>query len=277
MADTQLRSIGMIDLSDVQPGGQVGDVPTFEWVEPASLLVDETYQRRLTERSFKMIRRIVAAWDWKKFKPPVVTRTAAGMKVIDGQHTAMAALAHPDVAKIPVMVIETASVADEASSFVGQNRDRLQLSPAQVHKAALVAGETNAVAIEEICTAAGVHILEGPPGRDFLPGETLAASTLVDLYARRGPELFTAIMSILGKANCAPIRANHLKALELLLTEAEYRDSLSVEDLADTFVKKGDLLDRQAGVMAATHRIRPWRAIAIILFRDTRHVRRRAA
>jgi hypothetical protein len=42
----------------------------------------------------------VANWDWRRFKPPVVARTATGLEVIDGQHTAIAAASHPDVLQI---------------------------------------------------------------------------------------------------------------------------------------------------------------------------------
>lgn len=274
---TGLRPIEPFELYDLVPGGGTEDRPGFDWVDPATLLVDETYQRSLGKASITLIRRIVAAWDWKKFKPPIVAPTAAGLLVIDGQHTAIAAATHPGIGKIPVMLIQAEAVADQATAFVGQNRDRISLTTGQVHKAALAAGDPDAIAMERICAAHGVRILQAPPGRAFAGGETLAAGVLRELYRSRGPELFGTVLRILGGARCTPIRSAHLKAVELLLIEPEYREVLDPDDLADTVVRMGPKLEREAGVLAATHRLRQWRALAIILFRNTRHVRRRAA
>jgi hypothetical protein len=272
-----LRPIGAIELNETTPGGAPEERPGFDWIDPRTLLVDESYQRALSKRSLELIRRIVGAWDWRKFKPPIVAETPAGLVVIDGQHTAIAAASHPSVELIPIMLVKAAEVADQAMAFVGQNRDRLYLSPAQVHKAAVTAGEPEAAAIETICARVGVKILQGPPGRPFEAGETLAAASLLALYQHRGGELLETMLRILASAEATPIRATHLKALELLLTEPEYRDSLEPDDLAATFVRMGPKLERDAGVLAATHRLRQWRALAITLYRNTRHVRRRAA
>jgi hypothetical protein len=272
-----LRAVAAFELYDLTAGGEVEGRPEFDWVDPRTLLVDETYQRRLGKQSVKLIRRIIGGWDWRKFKPPVVARTAEGLKVIDGQHTAIAAASHPGIDLIPIMLIQAESQAEQAAAFVGQNRDRLALSPVQVHKAALAAADPDAVAIERICSEAGVRILQAPPGRPFEAGETLAAASLREVYRLRGAEAFAEMMRVLGPAGLAPLRANHLKAIELLLTEADYRDTLEPDDLSDTLVRMGPKLEREAGVLAATHRLPLWRAIAITLYRSTRHVRRRVA
>ncbi len=67
-------------------------------VKPSTLLVDERYQRGLSERSIKLIRKIVSEWDWRAFKPPVVVDVGAGLEVIDGQHTAIGAATHGGMA-----------------------------------------------------------------------------------------------------------------------------------------------------------------------------------
>src|ERR1700754_2455953 len=100
------RPIAPIEIHGFTPGGTPRALPIFEWVEPETLLIDAGYQRDSSERSLKLVRKIVAGWDWARFKAPVAVLTDAGLELIDGQHTAIAAASHPEVDKIPVMIIE---------------------------------------------------------------------------------------------------------------------------------------------------------------------------
>lgn len=121
-----MRKIAPMNMPDITPGGADMAEPKFERANPADLLVDEGYQRNLSERSVKLIRKIVSHWDWRTFMPPVVVRTKLGMHVIDGQHTAIAAATHPKIKDIPVMVVKADEVADRARAFLGRNRDRIK-------------------------------------------------------------------------------------------------------------------------------------------------------
>jgi len=67
----------------------------------------------------------VAGWDWAKFKAPVAVMTDAGLELIDGQHTAIAAATHPEIATIPVMIVDVDKRAERAAAFIGHNRDRV--------------------------------------------------------------------------------------------------------------------------------------------------------
>lgn len=80
------RPIAPIDLNGSAPGGTPRALPIFEWVDPATLLVDEDYQRESSEQSLRLVRKIVAGWDWARFKPPVAVLTDAGLELLDGQH-----------------------------------------------------------------------------------------------------------------------------------------------------------------------------------------------
>src|SRR4051812_39902397 len=91
---------------DITPGGNTDIRHRFEDVDPTRLYVDDQYQRALSRKSHALIRKIVANWDWGRFKPPVVAEEEYGFDVIDGQHTAIAAASHPGITKIPVMIIE---------------------------------------------------------------------------------------------------------------------------------------------------------------------------
>lgn len=93
-ASKALRGVKAINLSGVEAGIAETAPPAFEWVDPGTLLIDEGYQRNLSERSIKLVRKICARWDWRRFKPPVCARTERGLEVIDGQHTAIAACSH---------------------------------------------------------------------------------------------------------------------------------------------------------------------------------------
>jgi hypothetical protein len=127
MAD--LRRIKPIGTRKLKANAVVAARPRFAEVDPSTLLVDESYQREISDRGQKLIRSIVEGWDWTKFKPPVVVETPEGLQVIDGQHTAIAAATHNQIAKsatvadlrltkrigkIPVMVVSADSVEARA-------------------------------------------------------------------------------------------------------------------------------------------------------------------
>ena len=153
--------------------------PTFEWADPCELLVDETYQRNLSDRSMRLIRRIVAGWDWRRFKPPVTAHTDAGLEVIDGQHTAIAAASHPAIKQIPIMVVDASDLRSRAEAFIGHNRDRLGITATQLHHAAVSAGDEDALTIEQVCQRAGVRLLRVQPGNAvWRPGETIAIQAI---------------------------------------------------------------------------------------------------
>jgi hypothetical protein len=78
-----------------------------------------------------MIREIVRGWDWKKFKPPVAVEvstgeSSAGLVVINGQHTAIAAVTR-GIPRIPVLIVEAASLGS------GQGFPRPQHHAGQRH------------------------------------------------------------------------------------------------------------------------------------------------
>jgi hypothetical protein len=150
------RLIAPIEINGFEPGGTPRALPIFEMVKRETLLVDEGYQRDSSERSLKLVRKIVAGWDWARNKPPVAVLTDAGLELIDGQHTAIAAATHPDIAEIPVMIIEAPERADRAGAFISHNRDRVAVTATQLHVAAIAAGDAEAQAVQRVCLDAGV-------------------------------------------------------------------------------------------------------------------------
>lgn len=273
-----VRAIRAMEVPGIVPGGCDAPEPVVERVVPSTLLVDESYQRNLSERSVSLIRRIVSDWDWRRFKPPVVTRTSAGLEVIDGQHTAIAAASHPMIEMIPVMVVDAPERADRARAFIGHNRDRIAVTATQMHFAAVAAGDPDAVTISQVCERAGVAILKVPRGANqFKPRDTMAVAAIGAVINRRGAMRAREILDVLAKAEMAPITVTAVRAAETLLHDPEYSGDITADDLTTTIIAMGSGAEREAKVFAAAHNIPQWRALAITWFRNRSRGRRRAA
>ncbi len=268
------RRIVALTLPDVTPAVVNTSEPEARWVAPTELLVDEAYQRNLSEGSVRLIRRIVARWDWRRFKPPIVVETEDGLEVIDGQHTAVAAASNPEVSRIMVVVVAAAASAERAAAFIGHNRDKLAISTLQMHKAAVAAGDEEATAIAKVCTLAGVRILSLPPTHgQYKPRDTVALHAIATLVRQRQPLRARDILHVLAEADLAPVSADAIKAATHLMTGEEYRETFKAEDLTVTIRRLAGEAVRTAKVFAATHKVPVWRGLAITWYRDVRKIR----
>jgi hypothetical protein len=272
------RKISKLAMPDVAPGGADMPEPKFERAAPTELLVDETYQRNLSERSIRLIRKIVANWDWRTYTPPIVVRLKDGLHCIDGQHTAIAAASHPAVKEIPVMVVKADDIKDRAKAFLGRNRDRIAVTPNQLHIAAVAAGDDTAVTIDQVCARANVKILKQPPGAaSFKVGETLAVGTISALVNRRGALKARQVLETITAAKIAPIPAALIKAVEDLMNNKEFAPQIEPADIT-TAIREGlGEVESEAKVFAATHNIPMWKAMTSIMFKRCKRGRRRAA
>ncbi|MGA0595427.1 hypothetical protein [Enterovirga sp. CN4-39] len=271
------RAITAIELPGVIPGTPPTPKPELTWISPADLVVDEAYQRDLSDRSVKLIRRIVEAWDWRRFKPPIVTWTDEGLEVIDGQHSATAAVCHPGIDTIPVVVVEATERQDRASAFIGHNRDRIGVTAAQMQVAAVAAGDKDALAVEAACRLANVRLLRVPPSRgDYQPGETIAAGQIGLLVKKRGVEKAAEILTVLALAGFAPIQASHIKAVEQILTDEEA--PVRPEDLTRAVMALGmGPAEKEAKLFAGTHNVPLWRGLVAVWLQALKKRRRPAA
>ena len=269
---TTKRNIAALPLADVVSTPVPTGRPEVTWIDPRELLVDEAYQRNLSERSMALIRRIAAGWDWRKFKAPNCAWTADGLEIIDGQHTAIGAACRSDIAEIPVLITEATEQADRAAAFIGLNRDRVGITATQLHVAAVTAGDSDAVAIEQACAAVGVTVLKSSPGHNrFKPGDTMAISAIGTLVRRYGAEA-QQVLRPLAASRLAPIQASHIKAVELLLTDPEY-SQVEAAEVARAIASVDDA-EREAKLFAATHGVPVWRALAIVWFRKSKKTRK---
>ncbi|MBI1621481.1 DUF6551 family protein [Aquamicrobium zhengzhouense] len=277
-----LRTIEPINISDLDTAAPDTGEPICERVDPRSLFVDPAYQRSVGERGLRQIRRIVEAFDWTKYKPPICAyaehdgRTV--LKVLDGQHTAIAAASHPDIDMIPVMIVEAAEISAQAAAFVGQNTQRVAVTPLQVFFAEVTAGDVDALDVLKTCERAGVTIMRSPPSRsDFKPAETISISAIKALVDKRGIMRARMILEVLAQAKLAPIAADHIKAAEFLMSEPEYCDQFEPEDLTREIQMSGKAAEHEAKVFSVAQKVPVWRALAVQWFRKTRKKRRQAA
>lgn len=264
------RPIQPIAVNGFEPGGTPRAYPIFEDVDPCSLLVDEGYQRDSSERSLKLVRKIVAGWDWAKFKAPVAVMTDAGLELIDGQHTAIAAATHPEIETIPVMIVDVAKRAERAAAFIGHNKDRVAVTTAQLHVAAIAAGDAEAVAIEAVCTAAGVRTLRAP-SKEPQPAETMAISAVGAVIRGREEVGAIRVLKVAVDAKLAPLTQIEIKAIDLLLYGSDYQGQISDAALVATISTMGRKAYSEANVFRAAHPTTPlWKALAITWFKARR-------
>lgn len=197
--------------------------PQLRLVDPCSLQVEARYQRDLSARSMRLIRRIVLGWDWTKFKPPIVAETADGMFIIDGQHTAIAAASHPEVKQIPVMLVAAADLKRRAEAFVAHNRDRLTMTPAQILYGEAAAGNAVAIAVLEAVKRGGGEIPRTAVAKNYAKaGQIAAIGALRSIGQTDGAATVERIVRIAVLSKVAPVVHTVIRAIRLLIKEKKF-------------------------------------------------------
>lgn len=157
-----------------------GPKPELRWVGTAKLSVDMAYQRSLeTRRSQQLIARIAGEFRWSKFGAVLLAPLPLGAyALLHGQHR-VAAARQLGLDQVPGIVIEAPSKEEQASAFVGANRDRVAVTTYALHHALVAAGDARAAAIARVCKAADVEIPRYPiPAANLKPNQTLALGTI---------------------------------------------------------------------------------------------------
>jgi hypothetical protein len=253
-------------LRGVTPNEDVGEPPELRWVDPCSLLVDDSYQRSIRGSGISLIRRIVDEFDWSSFEPVLAIETPDGLKVTNGQHSATAAACHPRIKLIPVMVSRPREVREQAKTFLNVNTNRVAVTRTQLYHSAVVAGDEETLAVEKIARQAGVRVLKtAPPKTDFKPGDTVSVSTIFRIYRGRGPAALRTILTMLSSR--APIGATELRALELLMFDPDYRANFDPLTVGLIVAASGGYEQREAEAIAATHMRPQYAALAMVWYR----------
>jgi hypothetical protein len=258
-----LRPITALALPDVARGGADRARPEYAEVDPTTLFVDDEYQRSLSRQSLRLIRRLVAQWDWRAYKPPNVCRVGDALHVVDGQHTAIAAASHPAVGKIPVFIVDAPAAADRAGAFIKLNRDRVAITPLQLFHAELNSGDATATAIAAVCSAAGVKILKHPAGMRHRPevGETRAIGVIRNIFARRRSEGLRRVCELAVAAGRAPVDAPTLRALEAVLFDRHALAGLPPARIAQILKQRMNEVFTHANRYAMVHKTPTWHGI----------------
>ncbi|MBB3608641.1 DUF6551 family protein [Rhizobium sp. BK602] len=269
-----MRAIEALDFPDLPRAALTDWLPEVRLVDPRALVVDEGYQRGLSDRSIRLIRKIVSEWSWLAFKPPIVVESDGSLHVIDGQHTAIGAVTHGDIPTIPVVVVRAEAVAERASAFVRHNRDRIQVTATQLHVALVAAGDEDALTMAQVCERSGVTILKNPPPfARFKPGECMAVTTIAALISRRHAKGAREVLEICVKGGSAPVSANLIRAVECLLFTSEYKGQIEADRISAVIQAMPEQIELEAKRFATERKVPLWRATASVIFMNRRKAR----
>lgn len=259
----------------VPPGGppDLGRKPELVWVEPTSLLVDDTYQRDLNRRSMQLIRKLVDGFAWRKMKPPVCVREGRYLHVIDGQHTATAA-ATLGLPMIPCFVVHAETAQDRAESFVAHNQDRLTMTALDVHRALVLADDVTARIIDDVLTRAGCRLRVSSRFVKARVGDTAAIGGIRQLVQRRGKDVALEVLRAFVAAGAGPISVAEIQAAEVALCVRAAGDIVTTEQLTRAIKQLGPDGVISAAATAKNERV----ATKVVLTREYRQrLGRRAA
>lgn len=179
----------------------LGKPPVLEWVAPADLNVDETYQRSLeSDTSQTLIRKIAAFWDWGLCQPVNVARRADGsLWIVDGQHRHAAAVLRDDVQHLPCVIQSFPTRGDEAAAFVALNKQRRALNAVDIFKASLAAGDEDAATVMQLISDAGLSIARHQNYAAWKPAQLYCIPTIQSGYRRHGKVVVSAALCALAE------------------------------------------------------------------------------
>lgn len=269
-----MRPIAALDFPGIIPAAVDRNQPICVTVPPTRLLVDDSYQRNLSGRSIKLIGKIVEGWDWMAYKPPICTAsdqtwgdTAEPLyEVLDGQHTAIAA-ATLGIPRIPVMIVSSGEIAERAAAFVKHNKDRIAVTPAQLHHALVAAGDPVSVQVEQIAASVGVKLLRTPPGSaKFNVNDCLAISTIKGLIAKRGEVVARMVLETCAEIGKAPLGQHIILAVDMLMNDPAYTDAMDSEKIVELIKASDEQLSKEAMIFAKEHGVPFWRAYAAVTY-----------
>ena len=179
-----------VRLFDVEEIAEVsGERGEPAWLRTDSLVIDQRYQREIQRQGARTIRKIVSSFDWSKYSPLIVSPAeGAGGKrfaILDGQHRAVAAHILK-IEHVPCMV-HRLSLREQARVFRDVNATVTQVSRLALHHAGVMAGQSEAVGVHNVCQAAGVRVMTSNRVRRIMkPNETVAVQMIGKMLKAHG-------------------------------------------------------------------------------------------
>ncbi len=184
-----------------------GQLPVLQYMTPAQLSVDPSYQRKLdASTSQKLIREIAEHWDWSLCLPLVVARRASdspeggGLFVVDGQHRHAAACLRGDIQVLPCVILEGTVPDVEARLFVRLNKQRRPISKLDEFRAAIAAGDEQACEIEDALARAGLRLAANTNPDTWQPGELANVGGLAQAWRTHGGAAGALALEVLARA-----------------------------------------------------------------------------
>lgn len=165
-----------------------GRPPKLDFLPLAKLRIDDTYQRTIERKGLTTIVRICNEFDWNHFAPLIVARIPGSEELyalIDGQHRATAALLR-GFDLVPCAIVDATAI-EQPAIFAAVNGNVTPVTIFQLFKAARAAKAEWALAIDRVCTEAGIVPLLYPKSKkEIRPFETMAIGTLRHAIIRFG-------------------------------------------------------------------------------------------
>ncbi|WP_298981525.1 ParB N-terminal domain-containing protein [uncultured Roseibium sp.] len=160
-----------------------GSAPILQWIKIDLLVVDDSYQRPLERGNRTAIRKIAANFSWAMFSPVFVAPVEGGKyAIIDGQHRTHAAAAC-GIDQVPCQIVPM-TLREQASAFAAVNGNVTRVTPWQIYKAALAAGEGWATNARDIAAAGGCILMTGNRStKQKKPGEIYGIRMFCDVIA----------------------------------------------------------------------------------------------
>lgn len=196
--------------------------PKLLWITISRLRIDPSYQREIGDRGKSTILKIYRAFDWHKFSPVIVApigKEPCPYAIIDGQHRTTAAMLR-GVAHVPCMIIY-ADTAEQADIFAAINSVVTSITPGQMHRARLAAGDADAAALKTIAEASGIDICRhAVPANKMKLGQTIAIGALYKALKRYGASTLTAALRCIvsgGDRSIGMVRAQIIEAMCIVL------------------------------------------------------------
>lgn len=132
--------------------------PILDWIQIDRLRVDDGYQRALGKVNMTAIRRIADNFQWSRFTPVLVAPIEGGLfAIIDGQHRTHAA-AMCGFSTVPAMAVHVPR-SEQARAFQWVNQQSIRVTPHQVFRAAMAAGDGWAARCAAAVEAAGCELM----------------------------------------------------------------------------------------------------------------------
>lgn len=234
---TPLTPVVFASIEATKPG-PANEAIDLRFIPVAELLIDQAYQRKLSEKSKRVIRKIVGEFTWSRFGAiNVAERPEGGFLVIDGQHRAIAAL-HCGVTDVPATVSAGAQAA-QALDFVAVNSNRSAVTAVDKFRARVTAGEPDALELDEVLRGLEISA-DVAPGCVMKPKETRSISLLQKLIKSPGKGiLFTALELLI---DAQPDTTNLLSSFAIEVTAI----------VTTRVIDKGGDIDRLAGILEET-------------------------